>query len=99
MEIDTFGLGKDLFWNIVSAEPLLTFGIIVIFGGALLFVFIVNVLREQRIKRSGILDVDKMPGREFEEFLQVLLKSRGYKVQLTTASGDYGADLVLKGNG
>lgn len=60
---------------------------------------IVNVLREQKLRKSGILEVDKMSGRMFEEFLQALLKAKGYYVQLTPESGDYGADLILSTKG
>ena len=51
--------------------------------------------RERRLKKSGILEVDKMSGRKFEEYLQILLKAKGYYAELTPASGDYGADLIL----
>ncbi|NEP27007.1 MAG: restriction endonuclease [Moorea sp. SIO3I6] len=40
--------------------------------------------------------VDKMTGREFEEFLAKLFKQLGYQVRLTKTSGDYGADLVIE---
>ncbi|MRX74019.1 restriction endonuclease [Bacillus lacus] len=56
-------------------------------------------MRERKLRKSGILEVDKMPGRKFEEYLHALLKARGYHVQLTPASGDYGADLILSTNG
>ncbi|MDP5276144.1 restriction endonuclease [Chengkuizengella axinellae] len=49
-----------------------------------------------RLKRSGIHDMDKMDGHQFEHYLSHLFKSQGYSVQVTSASGDYGADLVLK---
>lgn len=88
-------LGFELFWSIISAEPMLTFGILVIFIGAAVFASIVNFLRQQKLKKSGILEVDKMKGKVFEEYLQVLLRNKGYKVNLTAATGDYGADLVL----
>jgi len=96
---DGFKMGLDLLWSMITAEPLLTLGIIVIFGGSLIFALIVNVLREQKLRKSGILEVDKMSGRKFEEYLQTLLKANGYYVQLTPASGDYGADLVLSTKG
>lgn len=47
--------------------------------------------------RSGIKDIDKLSGYEFEEYLKVLFKKIGYKPQVTKKSGDFGADLVLKG--
>ncbi len=39
--------------------------------------------------------IDKMTGREFEEFLAKLFKELGYQVRITKASGDYGADLII----
>ncbi|WP_293117511.1 restriction endonuclease [Moorena sp. SIO4G3] len=39
--------------------------------------------------------IDKMTGREFEEFLAKLFKQLGYQVRITKASGDYGADLII----
>lgn len=98
MELDffeAFKMGLDLLWSIITAEPLLTLGLIVFLGGSLILALIVNVLRERKLRKSGILEVDKMSGRKFEEFLQALLKSKGYYVQLTPASGDYGVDLIL----
>lgn len=50
---------------------------------------------EQAIIKSGILDIDRMSGYDFEEYLRSFLKSKGYKVKPTPASGDYGADLIL----
>ncbi|KYG89178.1 restriction endonuclease [Metasolibacillus sp. FSL H7-0170] len=52
--------------------------------------------RLARLRRAGIKDVDNMTGEEFEQFLGQLFKRRGYKVSYTAASGDYGADLILK---
>jgi len=40
-------------------------------------------------------DLDKLSGVEFEHFLAGLFRENGYEVQLTLASGDYGADLIL----
>lgn len=54
------------------------------------------IKREERLKRSGIRDVDKMDGIQFEEYLGHLFRSQGYRVKVTRASGDYGADLVLE---
>lgn len=40
-----------------------------------------------------------MEGLEFERFMAGFLKAQGYKVTLTRASGDQGADLVLESDG
>lgn len=49
-----------------------------------------------RLRKAGIKEIDEMTGEEFEEFLGRLFKKRGFKVFFTKASGDYGADLILK---
>lgn len=48
--------------------------------------------------RSGIADVDKMGGTQFEHFLANIYRKQGYKVKVTPPSGDYGADLVIEKN-
>lgn len=52
-----------------------------------------------KLKRSGIHEIDKMTGRQFEHFLGHLFKSHGYSVEVTPESGDYGADLILRKDG
>lgn len=52
--------------------------------------------KTKTMRQSGISEVDKMSGEDFERFLGELFKKRGYKVSYTATSGDYGADLVLK---
>ncbi|MDP1418567.1 restriction endonuclease [Peribacillus simplex] len=54
---------------------------------------------ERKIRHSGIYEVDRMKGSEFEVFLKFLLESHGYQAQVTKTSGDYGADLVLRSPG
>ncbi|MMZ55618.1 Restriction endonuclease [compost metagenome] len=59
----------------------------------------IRMLKEERLKRSGIKEIDKMTGRQFEQYLGLLFKGYGYSVKVTKLSGDYGADLVLTKNG
>ena len=49
-----------------------------------------------RLRKAGIKQIDEMTGEEFEEFLGMLFKKRGFKVTYTKTSGDYGADLILQ---
>ncbi|EOR21900.1 restriction endonuclease [Niallia nealsonii AAU1] len=91
-------LGFELFWGIITAEPMLTLVLVIFFIGSVVFASIVNFFRQQKLKKSGILEVDKMKGKVFEEYLQVLLRNKGYKANLTSVTGDYGADLVLSNN-
>ena len=51
---------------------------------------------EERLRQSGIREIDQMDGMEFEEYLGALFSGRGYDVKYTPVSGDYGADLILK---
>ncbi|MGN7478829.1 restriction endonuclease [Solibacillus silvestris] len=52
--------------------------------------------KTSKLRKSGIREVDKMSGEDFEKFLGELFKRRGYKIRYTATSGDYGADLILK---
>lgn len=55
-------------------------------------------LRQKYDKSPSIQmeEIDKMDGKTFEEFLGVLFRNLGYKVEVTRYSGDYGADLILQ---
>lgn len=94
-----FQLGLELMWSIATAEPQLT-GFLIIFGlGAFLLALITNILKDRKLRRSGMLQVDQMKGKEFEDYLRVLFLERGYQVQMTPATRDYGADLILSKSG
>lgn len=98
MGLDAFDglkMGLDLLWSLLTASPLLTIGILVLIVSSLLVEWISNILRDRKLKKSGILQVDKMSGREFEQYLHIMLKDK-YDVRLTPATGDFGADLILK---
>ena len=49
----------------------------------------------QLLRQSGITDIDRMSGVDFERRLAILFQDRGYDVETTPATGDYGADLIL----
>jgi restriction system protein len=90
-----FKIGFKILWAILSADPLLTLGIFFILGLTIAIPLVKDIRREQKLKESGIREIDQMSGRAFEEYLKALLKDVGYRVKLTPASGDFGADLVL----
>ena len=64
---------------------------------------VLDTLKEEesskRLLDSGILEVDSMTGKEFENFLYVHFRNFGYGVTLTQDSQDYGADLILYKDG
>jgi hypothetical protein len=44
-------------------------------------------------------DVDGMSGVEFENYVASLYRSRGFEAEVTRASGDFGADLIVAAKG
>jgi restriction system protein len=52
-------------------------------------------LRDMRLSSSGIYDIDKMTGSEFENRLMVLYKNLGYSVEHIGRTGDFGVDLIV----
>lgn len=46
-------------------------------------------------RRPGSDDIDNLSGIEFEEFLAELFRRKGFGVETTPVSGDYGVDLIL----
>jgi len=70
-----------------SWEPLIW---IVSIVGCILFLLL-SILTPSLEKR-----LDRMEGREFEEWLADLFETAGYRVELTPASRDFGADLLIE---
>jgi restriction system protein len=66
-----------------------------VLGVYMAIVLVYNFKQTERLKRSGIADIDKMKGRQFEIYLGHLFTAHGYKTEVTQAAGDYGADLVI----
>lgn len=75
-------------------------GAIISFCVAIAIIVIFSLWRSyvfnQRIKVSGIDTIDQMTGVQFEEYISVLFKNQGYRVDATPITGDYGADAILK---
>lgn len=90
-------LGAGLFGWYVT-DSLSGAGIAV--GIAVVIVICISIFRamrfSKRLKQSGIADIHLMTGRQFEEYLGTLFDSQGYNVSFTPATGDFGADLILK---
>ncbi len=61
----------------------------------IILAFVWSAWRKNRIKQSGILEIDQMSGIAFEEYLAELYRSKGYKVKTTPKTSDYGVDLLL----
>lgn len=68
------------------------------FVGLMIFIMLRNAKRNERLKLSGIDEIDKMEGVVFEKYLKEIYLQKGYRVSLTSVTGDYGADLILEKN-
>ncbi|WNS79419.1 restriction endonuclease [Domibacillus sp. DTU_2020_1001157_1_SI_ALB_TIR_016] len=50
---------------------------------------------KRKLLQAGLDEIDRMDGIQFEKYLGALFTGKGYTVQYTPATGDYGADLLL----
>ena len=66
-------------------------------GGSLLATIV--YFYNQRLAQSGIIEIDRMTGKTFEDYLALLFRQRGYRVTPTPYAGDYGADLIIEKEG
>jgi restriction system protein len=57
---------------------------------------VLRYIEKQKLAKLGIADIDKLSGRDFEKYLEVLFEKKGYRVKRTKYIGDYGADLVVE---
>ncbi|SFS42303.1 Restriction endonuclease [Paenibacillus sp. 453mf] len=65
--------------------------------GAFIAVLIARgMAQREKLRKSGIADIDKMDGFKFESYLGELFRNLGYEAKVTQGSGDFGADLILK---
>lgn len=55
--------------------------------------------RDLQNLKSDLPDIDEMSGVQFEEFVAAQLRVRGWSVEHTASTGDYGVDLVAQKDG
>lgn len=55
--------------------------------------------KREKLRLSGIADIDQMDGVQFESYLGLLFQQQGYQASVTRSTGDFGADLVLQKDG
>jgi restriction system protein len=59
-----------------------------------------RIYRLRRLSRSGIYEIDRMNGPEFELYLGTMFGRLGYRVeQVGSVRGDFGCDLLLRKDG
>ncbi|MCH4983755.1 restriction endonuclease [Macrococcus sp. PK] len=76
--------------------------IFICFAVFILYLIISKIRLEIRRRNKRILananmyEVDRMTGQEFENYLEALFYSKGYRSNVTQSSYDYGADLIMQ---
>lgn len=81
----------------ISAAVITFFLNIMIFAVIILSVNNARKTKKQKeLLQSGIEEIDRMDGIQFEYFLESLFKEMGYRVEVTQAQSDFGADLIMK---
>ena len=88
-----------LFWEMMLGLVQVLWFLWPVTGLVILIVLIrvgVYIYKFQRLAKSGIADIDKLSGKDFEQYLEIFFKKLGYQVKRTPYQGDYGADLVLR---
>ena len=72
-----------------------------IVAGCILIIIpiLAGYIKKRRYLKSPLSKIDVMSGTEFEEYLKARFEHMGYKVLLTPATNDYGADLILNKKG
>jgi restriction system protein len=58
-----------------------------------------NVRLDALYRSSGQAAVDAMSGVDFEHYVAAVLRGRGYDVEFTRATGDFGVDLIATRDG
>jgi restriction system protein len=87
-----------IFWNnLVAGEPWAIALVVIIAFICMGIIWI--LLRKYFMKTPApsvtMKEIDKMTGLEFEQFVGDLYKHMGYKSEVTQASNDYGADVIV----
>ncbi|MGA9492762.1 MAG: restriction endonuclease [Mycobacterium sp.] len=70
-------------------------------AGALVGLVLAVVLSAEAIRRPGssMESIDAMTGVEFENYVAARLRRAGWRVDFTSATGDYGVDLIAVKDG
>lgn len=61
--------------------------------------YVYYLLKRRRLAAAGMLEIDRMSGKDFETKMALVFEARGYRVEQTPYVGDWGADLVVSRGG
>ena len=93
--------GYELFTTL-SIALRVTISLLLILG---IFYFTYKIIKSKVNQRKlakakynaiNLSNIDNMPGQEFENYIAILLKNRGYSIEVTKGSGDLGVDILAQ---
>ena len=79
-------------------SAILVIGFLLFAINSIVFNYLIKKYKIWKYQKSGLYEIDRMHGREFEKYLEAQFLKSGYKVSLTSYQNDYGADLVAYKN-
>src|SRR6478735_4897517 len=70
---------------------------VILFKGSLMLYQAIRTRKHYKaLLKADMPYIDKMDGRQFEVYLQILFRHLGYHPEVTKQSGDFGADLIME---
>lgn len=82
--------------TIVSLMPLLFVAMAVVIIGTAGILWYLHKQQIARLRALQLSDVDTMTGVAFEHYVGKLLEAQGYHVTFTSASNDFGVDIIAR---
>ena len=79
-----------LYWQFYARTLLIALGIMVA------VIIAISVFRRHKLAGASMKKIDSMSGEDFEQYLGILYKRKGYKVSFTPGTMDFGADLIIE---
>lgn len=90
--MDLFSEALSVFWSLFQLFwPIWVPALVIV-----LVKLALAIRKKARLAKSGIAELDKLGGEDFEKYLEILFRKLGYHVTRTPYQGDYGADLVIQ---
>lgn len=96
-----FQIYLDEIFAVFSKKENIFLGMFIFLSAYLFCYFLLKWMKlKPRAADRSLSQIDRMTGIEFEEFTAAVLKGCGFVIEeMTSTSGDYGADIIVSFNG
>lgn len=93
-----FGLGFGIY-NSQANLVIITSVLFIVASLIGLAIFLIDRAKKEKLRQSGIAEIDLMSGLDFERYLQLLLIQKGFTNVSLTTTYDLGVDLIAHKDG